>query len=70
MTRKAMSWRLRSILYLLAALAFFVLTIYTSHREYSPREPGWSHGLGWDAGLWLGLGLVFLVLGAWKPADE
>lgn len=65
-----MSWRLRSILYLLAALGFFALTIFVSDREYSFADPGWSHGLRWDAGVWLGLGILFLVLGAWKPKDN
>jgi hypothetical protein len=70
MSGRGVSWRLRSILFLLAALAFFVLTIFVSDREYSFADPGWSHGLRWDAGVLLGMGILFLALGAWKPKEH
>jgi uncharacterized membrane protein len=70
MSGGTVSWRRRSILFLLASLAFFLLTIFVSDREYSFADPGWSHGLRWDAALWLLLGILFLVLGAWKPKEQ
>ena len=70
MSGGTVSWRRRSILFLLASLAIFLLTIFVSDREYSFADPGWSHGLRWDAALWLLLGILFLVLGAWKPKEQ
>ena len=62
-----MSWRTRSIVFLLLALACYGLAVSLSHREFVAHVVDQSHGLGAGPLICIGAGTGFLVMGARKP---